>query len=82
MSKRAEMNRQRRWNRKVRGDHQARARVERDMAEMSRAMDAGSRLIWPVLAMMAEGSRHNAEGHGRAVARTVDPLVRASGLEE
>jgi hypothetical protein len=27
-------------------------------------------------------SKHNAEGHGRAVARTVDPLVRASGLEE
>lgn len=60
MSKRAEMNRQRRWNRTMRGDQWARARAERDMAEMSRMMDAGSRLIWPVLAMMGEeASRHN-----------------------
>ena len=67
MSRRAEMNRQRRWNRTVRGDHQARSRVERDMAEMSRAMDSGSRLIWPVLAMMAEeSSRHNAQHHARS----------------
>ena len=52
MSRRADRNQQRRWDRKGRYDHQARARVERDMAEMSRAMACGSRLLWPLFAMM------------------------------
>ena len=55
MSKRAEMNRTRRWERKVRVDHQARARVEQEMAAMHNAMvDGGSLLLQPVMEMVMQ----------------------------
>lgn len=67
MSNRAERDRQRRWNRKVLGAHKARTQVAHEMALYARAMNSGSRLLWPVFALMAEcSSRRTAYRAGSA----------------
>ena len=45
MSNRADRNRERRWNRKMRVDHQAQIRVAHEMAQMGRMMDAASDFV-------------------------------------
>ena len=82
MSKRADRNRKRRWDRKTRVDHQARTRVAHEMAQMGRMMDEASDfvngLVFSAMEQMAgeQRRRHNAEAHGRR-SRTVQPLVGA-----
>ena len=71
MSKRADRNRERRWNRKMRVDHQARSRVAHEMAQMGRMMDAASNfvngLVFSAMEQMSreQRRRHNAAGQGR-----------------
>jgi len=62
MGNRAELKRQRRWHRTIRANHRDLARVEQDMADMTRMTASGSSLLWPLLALMVtDAHRHNRE---------------------
>ena len=83
MSKRAEIRMTRRWNRVQKDSATTRAQAEAEFAAMSRQMCAASTfadaLVSMALCEMAGEQRKkyrpNTEGHGRAVARTVQPFV-------
>lgn len=46
MSKRADVNRERQWNRKLRVDHQRRAQVEVEMEQMAKQYNRGRGMVY------------------------------------
>ena len=65
MSKRAEINRQRRWARKGREDQRRRAEVDRMMADYQRVAEVNDRIILPFLESVMRGELPNPCADGR-----------------
>lgn len=73
MSNRADRNRERRWNRKMRVDHQARTSVAQEMAQMGRMMDAASDLVnGLVFSAMEQMSGEQRRRHNKQITQTND----------